>query len=95
MQKANPKSAIAPKVHALSPGMIHCPLRYSTDAAHIKFTVEIQSAGPEASQRDVLFSSLLAQLQGLSSGPGPASGCRPPEGIRSSPRQEGFKRTAH
>ena len=32
MQKANPKSTVAPKVHCLNCGMIHCLFRYSTDA---------------------------------------------------------------
>ena len=41
MQKANPKSTVAPKVHHLSFGMICCLFRYSTDAEYIKLTVEI------------------------------------------------------
>ena len=32
MQKANPKSTVAPKVHCLNFGMIRCLFRYSTDA---------------------------------------------------------------
>ena len=41
MQKADPKSTVAPKVHCLSFGMIHYLFRYSTDAGYIKLTVEI------------------------------------------------------
>ena len=32
---------VAPKVHGLNFGMIHCLLRYSTDAGYIKLIVEI------------------------------------------------------
>ena len=32
---------IAPKVHCLNFGMIHCLFRYSTDAGYIKLIVEI------------------------------------------------------
>ena len=32
---------IAPKVHHLNFGMIHCLFRYSTDAGYIKLIVEI------------------------------------------------------
>ena len=41
MQKANPKSTVAPKVHGLYFGMIRCLFRYSTDAGYIKVIVEI------------------------------------------------------
>ena len=41
MQKANPKSTVAPKVHRLNLGMIHCLFGYSTDAGYIKLIVEI------------------------------------------------------
>ena len=41
MQKAHPKSTVAPKVHCLNSGMIHCLFRYSTDAGYIKLIVEI------------------------------------------------------
>ena len=41
MQKANPKSIVAPKVHHLNFGMIRCLLRYSTEAGYIKLIVEI------------------------------------------------------
>ena len=41
MQKANPKSTVAPKVHRLSIEMIRCLFRYSTDAGCIKLIVEI------------------------------------------------------
>ena len=41
MQKANPKSTVAAKVHCLNLGMIHCLLRYSTDAGYIKLIVEL------------------------------------------------------
>ena len=41
MQKANPKSSVAPKVHCLNFGMIHCLFRYATDAGYIKLIVEI------------------------------------------------------
>ena len=41
MQKANPKSTVAPKVHHLNFRMIHCLFTYSTDAVYIKLTVEI------------------------------------------------------
>ena len=36
MQKANPKSTVAPKVHHLNFGMIHCLFRYSTDTVFFK-----------------------------------------------------------
>ena len=39
MQKANPKSIVAPKVHHLNFGMIRCLLRYSTDAGYIRLIV--------------------------------------------------------
>ena len=38
---ANPKSTVAPKVHRLNLGMVHCLFRYSTDARYIKLIVEI------------------------------------------------------
>ena len=41
MKKANPKSTVAPKVHCLNFGVIHCLFRYSTEAGFIKFIVEI------------------------------------------------------
>ena len=41
MQKANPKSTFAPKVHCLNFVMIHCLFSYSTDAGYIKLIVEI------------------------------------------------------
>ena len=41
MQKANPKSAVAPKVQCLNFGMICCLFRYPTDAGYIKLIVEI------------------------------------------------------
>ena len=36
MQKANPKSTVAPKVYRLNFGMICCLFRYSTDAGYFK-----------------------------------------------------------
>ena len=41
MQKANPKSTVAPKVNRLNFEMICCPFRYSTDAGYINLIVEI------------------------------------------------------
>ena len=41
MQKANPKSTVAPKVHRHNFVMIHCLFRYSTDPRYIKLNVEI------------------------------------------------------
>ena len=41
MQKANPKSTVAPKDHRLNFGMILCLFWYSTDAGYIKVIVEI------------------------------------------------------
>ena len=41
MQKANPKSTFALKVHCLKYGMICYLFRYSTNAAYIKLIVEI------------------------------------------------------
>ena len=38
MQKANPRSTVAPKVHRLNFGMIHCLFR---DAGYIKLIEEI------------------------------------------------------
>ena len=86
MQKANPKSTVAPKVHCLNFMMICCPFRCSTDAGYIKLTV-----APELAGRDFPFSSLFAQLPGFSFGFGPASACRSPEGICSSLRQDRVK----
>ena len=94
MRKANPKSTVAPKVHRLDFGMIHCLFMYSTDAGYIKLIVEIYSAAPEAAGRDFPFSSLFAQLLGFSFGFGPASACRSPEGVCSSLRQDGVNRAA-
>ena len=91
MQKANPKSAVAPKVHHLNFRMIHCLFRYSTDAGYVKLIVEISSTAPEAAGRNFPFSSLFAQLLGFSFGFGPASACRLPEGICSLPRQDRVK----
>ena len=94
MQKANHKSTVAPKVHRLSFGVIHCLFRYSTDVAYIKLIVEILSAAPEADGRNLSFSSLFAQLPGFSFGFVPTSAFRSPEGICSLPRQEGVKGAA-
>ena len=94
MQKANSKSTVAPKVHHLNFGMIHCLFRYSTDAGYIKLIVEIYSTAPEGAGRDFPFSSLFEQLLGFSFGFGPASVFRSPEGICSSPRQDGVKGAA-
>ena len=91
MQKANPKSAVAPKVYHLNFGMICCLFRYSTDAGYIKLIVEIESAVPEAAGRDFPFSSLFTQLLGFSFGSDPASSCRSPEGICSLLRQDMVK----
>ena len=52
-------------------GMIRCLFTYSTDAEHIKLTVEIQSTPCEAAGRNFPFSSLFAQLLGFSFGFGP------------------------
>ena len=41
MQKANPKSTAAPKVHHLNFGMICYVFRYSADAGYIMLIVEI------------------------------------------------------
>ena len=41
MQKANPKSTVALKVHRLSFGMIRCVFRCSREAGYIKLIVEI------------------------------------------------------
>ena len=41
MQKANPKSTVAPKVYHINFVMIRCLFRYSTDAGYIKLIVEI------------------------------------------------------
>ena len=81
MKKANPKSTVAPKVHHLNFRMIHCLFRYSTDTWYIKLIVEILSTAPEAAGGNFPFSSLFAQLLGLSFGFGPASVCRSPEGV--------------
>ena len=86
MQKANPKSAVAPKVHRLSFGNICCLFMYSTDAGFIKPIEGIYSTAPEAAWRNFPFSSLFAQLLGLSFGFGPTSACRLPSGLCSLPR---------
>ena len=93
MQKGNPKSTVAPKVHRLNLGMIRYLFRYSTDAGYIKLVVEIYSAAPEAAGRDFPF-SLFLQLLGFSFGFGPASAHRSPEDICSSLTQDGVKRAA-
>ena len=85
---------VAPKVHHLNFGMIHCLFRYSTDTGYIKLLVEIKFAAPEAAGRDFPFSSLFAQLLGFSFGCGPASICRSPEGVFSSLRQGRVKGAA-
>ena len=90
MQKENPKSTVAPKVHRLNFGMIRCLFRYSTDAGYIKLIVEIWSAAPEAAGRNFPF-SLFAHLPGFSFGFGPASACRSPEGICFRPDRTGLK----
>ena len=41
MQKANPKSKVAPKVHHFNFGMICYLFRYSLDAGYIKLIVKI------------------------------------------------------
>ena len=41
MQKANPKSTVAPKLYLLNFGMICYLFRYSTDAGYIKLIMEI------------------------------------------------------
>ena len=41
MWRANPKSTVAPKVHDLNFGNIHCLFRYSTDAGFIRPIVGI------------------------------------------------------
>ena len=41
MQKANPKSTVAAKVHHLDIGMIRFLFRFSTDAGYITLTLEI------------------------------------------------------
>ena len=41
MQKADPKSTVASRVHFLNFGMIHCVFRYSSDAVYIKLIVDI------------------------------------------------------
>ena len=41
MQKANPNSTVAVKVHCLNFGRILCLFRYSTDAGYLKVIVEI------------------------------------------------------
>ena len=41
MQKAHPKSSVAPKVHHLNFGVIRCLFRYSADAGYIELTAEI------------------------------------------------------
>ena len=71
--------------------MIHCLFRLSTDAGYIKLIVEILSTAPEAAGRNFPFSSLIAHLLGFSFGFGPSSGCRSPEGILSSLREDRLK----
>ena len=55
MQKANPKSTVAPKVYYLNFGMIHCLFRYSTNAEYIKLILEILFTAPEAAGRNFPF----------------------------------------
>ena len=40
-KKGKNKYVVAPKVHLLNFGMIHCLFRYSTDAGYIKLIMEI------------------------------------------------------
>ena len=41
MQKANPKSTVAPKIHPLNFGNIRCLFSYSIDAGFIKLIAGI------------------------------------------------------
>ena len=91
MQKAKPKSTVAPKVHPLNFGMIHFLFRYSRDAGYIKLIVEIYSTAPEAAGRNFPFSSLFAQLLGFSFGFGPVCACRSSKDICSLLRQDKVK----
>ena len=88
MQKASPKSTVAPKVHHLNFGMVCYLFRYSTDTGYMKLIVEIQSATPEAARRNFPFSSLFTQLLGFSFVFGPASACRSRDGVCFLPRQD-------
>ena len=38
---SKPQSTVAPKVHHLNFGLIHCLFRYSTDAGYLKLIVGI------------------------------------------------------
>ena len=91
MQKANPTSTVAPKIHHLNFGMIRCLCRYSTDAGSIRLIVGTYSTAPEAVGRNFPFSSLFAQLLGFSFVFGPTSACKSPEGVCSSLRQDAVK----
>ena len=81
MQKGNPKSTVAPKVHCVKFGMIRCLLRYSTDAGYIKLIDCDLIHCSWAAGRNFPFSSLFRQLLVFSFGFGPASVCMSPEGI--------------
>ena len=94
MQKANPRSTVARKVHCLSFMMIRCLFRYSRDTGYNKLIVEIQSAASEAAGRTFPFSSLFAQLLGFSFGFDPVSACRLPEGVSSVLSEDGVKGAA-
>ena len=93
MPKANLKSIIAPKVHRLSFGMIHCLFRYSTDAGTSSWLWRFNPLLLRLTEK-FPFSSLFAQLLGFSIGFGPASAHRSHSGVCSSPRQDGVKRAA-
>ena len=60
MQKANPKSTVASKVHHLNFVIIRYLFRYSRDAGYKRLIVEIKSTAPEAAGRNFPFSSLFA-----------------------------------
>ena len=87
MQKANPKSTVAPKIHCLNFGLIHCLFRYSTDTGYIK----LWRFNPLILRLLGEISLSLLCLHGSIFGFGPASACRSPEGVCSSLRQDGVK----
>ena len=71
MQKVNPTSTAAPKVHHFNFGMIHFLFRYSRDEGYIKLIVEIYSTAPESAGRNFPFYCSFTQFLGFSFGFGP------------------------
>ena len=91
MQKANPNSTVALKVHRFNFGMIRCLFRYSTDAGTSSWLWRFNPLLLRLLGE--IFLSLICSHSswGFSFGSGPASVCSSPEGVHSSRRQDEVK----